>query len=332
MSAPTWNFTKISNAIVDNHIMAYMKPAAFAIYFVLCRRANADGDCYPTIPGLAHDTGISTRSVQKWIHWLNAEGFIKLETTTANSGGDGRYNITINSLPERLMNTSENTLPTADNPANILPAADHITLELPAKIAPKATVTDTSKTGVAGAEFAGGVVQNLRGGWCKNCAPRIKRDSILKRDSYMKNTPIVPINLFDQNDMPKTRQELAIMNQHEFYNAVHLCAGLNEPVTYPKSDMTIVSELLRKQISPERIGAAWKLALAGSDNRFWPFSTVIKKLPILEAQLEKINRYQQQKQASKIPAQNAAPGRPASASGTSSVRDAINQAIQEMQK
>lgn len=79
------NWLWMSNAIIDKfgeHIGAY----GIATYAVLCRYANADGVCWPSIRTIAKMLDCSPTTVQKTLDALEKSGLIRVENRTLEDG------------------------------------------------------------------------------------------------------------------------------------------------------------------------------------------------------------------------------------------------------
>ena len=111
----------------------------------------------------------------------------------------------------------------------------------------------------------------------------------IKKNIKKKSEQTEHSELFDLDEAP-TREEMDTTKRRQYdaklreeYNRIHEIAGLSEPVVFKKSDKELLDKALRKGISVERIGEAWKKALSTSEACYWPFHCVIEKLPTLEA-------------------------------------------------
>src|SRR5215212_4539527 len=59
---------------------------AVAVYGLLCRRANSDSKCWPSLNGVARDLGISRTTVVKSLDKLEYQRLLKRETRTNENG------------------------------------------------------------------------------------------------------------------------------------------------------------------------------------------------------------------------------------------------------
>lgn len=60
---------------------------AVAVYLYLFDRANKDGQCWPSVPTIAHDIKLSVSTVRRAVHDLRNAGFIKTEQRYRTKGG-----------------------------------------------------------------------------------------------------------------------------------------------------------------------------------------------------------------------------------------------------
>lgn len=61
---------------------------AIAVYMYLDDRANKDGTCYPAIPTIARDTGLSVSTVRRALEDLRKEGLLTSRKRYRKNGGD----------------------------------------------------------------------------------------------------------------------------------------------------------------------------------------------------------------------------------------------------
>ena len=60
---------------------------AVSIYIYLHDRANANGECWPSIPTIARDLKLSETTVRRALHDLRHEGLIESEQRYRRKGG-----------------------------------------------------------------------------------------------------------------------------------------------------------------------------------------------------------------------------------------------------
>lgn len=61
---------------------------AIAVYMYLDDRANKEGTCYPAIPTIAGDTGLSQSTVRRALEDLRKEGLLTSRKRYRKNGGD----------------------------------------------------------------------------------------------------------------------------------------------------------------------------------------------------------------------------------------------------
>lgn len=65
-----------------------LSPRAKLVYMNLYDRANENGECYPSIPTISRDTGMSRSTVKRAINDLVKEKMIKVEKRQRQNGGN----------------------------------------------------------------------------------------------------------------------------------------------------------------------------------------------------------------------------------------------------
>lgn len=76
----------MANEAVDD-ALPRIGPSAFAVYAVLCRRANREGRCWPSLSSLAETSGLSGATIKRAIPVLEAEGLLLVERGTRKADG-----------------------------------------------------------------------------------------------------------------------------------------------------------------------------------------------------------------------------------------------------
>ena len=73
----TPGFTMIDNAMIE--CLPEIGLAAGGVYLVLRRRCNGDGVCWPSVPTIAQDVGVTGRTVRAALQRLVAAGLLEIE-------------------------------------------------------------------------------------------------------------------------------------------------------------------------------------------------------------------------------------------------------------
>lgn len=76
----------MANEAVDEHLPV-IGVAAFAVYAVLCRRANREGCAWPSLSLLADDTGLGRATVKRSIPVLEQAGLLQVERGARKADG-----------------------------------------------------------------------------------------------------------------------------------------------------------------------------------------------------------------------------------------------------
>ena len=61
---------------------------AIVVYLYLADRAGKEGTCFPSVPRIARDTGLSGRTVQRAILDLERAGFVRVDGRLRKNGAD----------------------------------------------------------------------------------------------------------------------------------------------------------------------------------------------------------------------------------------------------
>ena len=78
-------FYIVDNALLDIH-GHQLKPNGIAVYNALCRFADREGTCYPSIQTIARKIGIGRSTVIKAIQTLVSLGLVEVETRYSSNG------------------------------------------------------------------------------------------------------------------------------------------------------------------------------------------------------------------------------------------------------
>jgi hypothetical protein len=79
-------WTRIDNAVIDR--LPQIGLAAFAVYVVISKHANAAGVAWPSVPTIARSTGTTVRTVRRAVATLQAKGLIRVERRKDATGRD----------------------------------------------------------------------------------------------------------------------------------------------------------------------------------------------------------------------------------------------------
>ncbi len=61
---------------------------AIVVYLYLADRAGQKGNCFPSVPRIARDTGLSERTVQRAVLDLKKAGFVHVDGRLRKNGAD----------------------------------------------------------------------------------------------------------------------------------------------------------------------------------------------------------------------------------------------------
>ena len=78
-------FYIVDNAVIDIH-GKQLKPNGIAVYNALCRYADREGTCYPSIMAIAKKIGASRCTVLRAIQKLVSLGLVEVETRYSSNG------------------------------------------------------------------------------------------------------------------------------------------------------------------------------------------------------------------------------------------------------
>ncbi len=71
---------------------------AIVVYMYLADRAGQKGFCYPGIPRIARDTGLSVNTVRRAIQDLKRTGFVLVDERSRSNGADSSNLYTLTNL------------------------------------------------------------------------------------------------------------------------------------------------------------------------------------------------------------------------------------------
>ena len=81
---------------LENLYRADLPSRAIVVYMYLSDRAGAEDSCFPGVPRIARDTGLSERTVQRAISDLKKAGFIQVKERYRWNGADSSNLYTLN--------------------------------------------------------------------------------------------------------------------------------------------------------------------------------------------------------------------------------------------
>jgi len=108
---PGWHWAY--HETIDNY-GARLGPYGLAIYYALCRHANDDRECWPSLQTMADETGMSRRQAIREVDRLVEIGLIKKESRTNDQHGDPDSNLYIIVDPARQRGGSDRESPPSD--------------------------------------------------------------------------------------------------------------------------------------------------------------------------------------------------------------------------
>lgn len=119
------------------------------LYIALLNRANAKGECWPSLATLANDVGTSTRTVLRKLDDLESKGLVK-KTRRANAS-IGNVSNMYRVLPFRESTPSDKLSPPGDNEHQALvtqchhPSDNELQEVLPSEVLPSRSTTHTTR-------------------------------------------------------------------------------------------------------------------------------------------------------------------------------------------
>lgn len=226
------------------------------------------------------ECGLTRRMVETARGILVSLGILKY--TLKGCPRKGYYMVDTDRLCEKLCdaNTTETGAASFTNPPCCIGGNVHAVLAESAMLITETTTeTTTDKKDVS-------VERDINKGKVKEIPPSPQRGAATASRGVSSSEQSLL-----QDDEAPTQERISALKRAELdrellatFNLIHQIAGLSKPVTMNKSDKKLLSDAIKQGVTAERIGNAWKRALASSDARYWPFHCVIEKLPTLEAE------------------------------------------------
>ena len=83
---------------LENLYRADLPSRAIVVYMYLSERAGADGTCFPGVPRIARDTGLSKNTVRRAIQDLKKSGFVLVDERFRDNGADSSNLYTLTNI------------------------------------------------------------------------------------------------------------------------------------------------------------------------------------------------------------------------------------------